>query len=274
MFADIRDFSSYSEKQSPEDLTQFINNFLTPMTDIILDQQGTIDKYIGDCIMAFWNAPLDVADHAVRAARATLAMRAELVKFNERLEVFNTERGSHLSPVRIGMGLNTGICCVGNLGSRLRFNYSALGNAVDISSRLEGQSKLYGVDLVVGEATLVQLKGFAAIEIDLIRVKGKKQAVYIFTLLGDEVLAAHADFMKLSTLHSAMLQAYRAQQWHEASAALEEAVVLAKSLELVALAIPVPSLAGLYDLYRTRMVEYAQTPPPADWDGVYVATFK
>ncbi len=274
MFTDIRDFSSYSEKQSPEDLTHFINNFLTPMTDIILDQQGTIDKYIGDCIMAFWNAPLDVADHAVRAARATLAMRAELVKFNERLEVFNAERGSHLSPVRIGMGLNTGICCVGNLGSRLRFNYSALGNAVDISSRLEGQSKFYGVDLVIGEATLVQLKGFAAIEIDLIRVKGKKQAVHIFTLLGDETLAAHADFIKLSTLHCAMLQAYRAQQWHEASAALEEAVMLAKSLELVALAIPVPSLAGLYDLYRTRMVEYAQTPPPADWDGVYVATFK
>ena len=275
MFTDIRDFSSYSEKQSPEDLTQFINNFLTPMTDIILGQQGTIDKYIGDCIMAFWNAPLDVADHAVRAARATLAMRAELVKFNERLEIFNTERGSNLAPVRIGMGLNTGICCVGNLGSRLRFNYSALGNAVDISSRLEGQSKLYGGDLVVGEATLSQLKGFAAIEIDLIRVKGKKQAVKIFTLLGDNDLAAHPSYAALLTNHSEMLVAYRAAQWDEAERKLNEAEIAAQALYAIAeLSAPVPTLHGLYGLYRMRIEEYRQTPPPADWDGVYVATFK
>jgi len=275
MFTDIRDFSSYSEKQSPEDLTQFINNFLTPMTDIILGHEGTIDKYIGDCIMAFWNAPLDVTDHATRAARAVLAMRAELVKFNERLMEFNAARNLNLAPVRIGMGLNTGMCCVGNLGSKLRFNYSALGNAVDISSRLEGQSKLYGVDLVIGETTRAQLKDFAALEMDLIRVKGKKQAVQIFTLLGDESLAALPAFATLLATHQLMLKAYRAQDWAGATAALETAATQAESLlAATGLAVPVPPLADLYDLYRTRIREYEKTPPPADWDGVYIATFK
>lgn len=267
LFLDVRDFSAYSENQTPEELTQFINDFLTPMTDIIMEHSGTVDKYIGDCIMAFWNAPLDDAHHATHAAQALLAMRTRLQAFNETLAESNATRRVQLPPVRVGMGLNSGLCCVGNLGSTMRFNYSALGNAVDLASRLEGQSKLYGVDSVIGETTQAQTQNATLLELDRIQVKGKKQALTIYTLLGDGTLADACT--PLCSAHQAMLDDYRAQAWDAASSALESAAAEAEALQPA-----IPSLAGLYALYRARIAEYRKAPPPADWDGVYVATFK
>ena len=269
MFLDVRDFSAYSENQTPEELTQFINDFLTPMTDIIMAHSGTVDKYIGDCIMAFWNAPLDDAEHATHAAQALLAMRKRLVEFNQALAESNASRRVQLPPVRVGMGLNSGLCCVGNLGSTMRFNYSALGNAVDLASRMEGQSKLYGVDSVVGESTIATMQHAVTLELDKIQVKGKKQDITIYTLLGDATLTDAATTLK--TAHQSLLDNYRAQQWQAALDALAKAEAEAESLHHTH---NTPALTVLYALYRTRIAEYQKSPPPEHWDGVYVATFK
>lgn len=272
LFMDVRDFSAYSERQTPEELTQFINDFLTPMTDIIMAHQGTVDKYIGDCIMAFWNAPLDDAQHATHAAQALLAMRTRLHAFNAALEESNPNRRVQLPPVRVGMGLNSGLCCVGNLGSTMRFNYSALGNAVDISSRLEGQSKLYGVDNVIGESTMAQMQGTFTLELDRIQVKGKKQALTIYTIMGDDTLGETPEAAVLHKAHEALLSHYRAQRW---ATALQAANDAKRALKALLHAHPhTPDIAKLYDVYESRIAEYQKAPPPTEWDGVYVATFK
>jgi adenylate cyclase len=263
MFCDIRDFSSYSEKMNPKMLTTFINNFLTPMSDAILGQSGTIDKYIGDAIMAFWNAPLSDPQHASNACRAALKMRSALVHFNAALLQTNPE----LPPVRMGMGINTGICCVGNLGSQQRFNYSALGNNVDLASRLEGQSKTYGLDLILGEGTAAQLQGMATLELDLIRVKGKTQALGIHTLLGDETLAAKDEFKALAKEHADMIDAYRHKDWNRAIAALNAAAKLGETISPV-------SLESVYTLYRQRFARFQFEAPGDDWDGVFTAKEK
>ncbi|MBN8543726.1 MAG: adenylate/guanylate cyclase domain-containing protein [Alphaproteobacteria bacterium] len=263
MFCDIRDFSSYSENMNPQALTTFINHFLTPMSDAILGQSGTIDKYIGDAIMAFWNAPLTDTQHAAHACRAALGMREQLVIFNANLAKTNPE----LPPVRMGMGLNTGICCVGNLGSKQRFNYSALGNNVDLASRLEGQSKTYGLDLIIGEGTAKQVQDMALLELDLIRVKGKSKALAIYTLLGDEVFAKSAAFQELSTHHAAMISAYRSKDWAKAIAALNAAASLAPTVSSL-------SLDSVYTLYRQRVARFQFEEPEDAWDGVYTAEEK
>lgn len=263
MFCDIRDFSSYSEKMNPQTLTAFINNFLTPMSDAILSQAGTIDKYIGDAIMAFWNAPLTDAQHAANACRSALIMRRELKAFNAALATSNPE----LPPVRMGMGINTGICCVGNLGSKQRFNYSALGNNVDLASRLEGQSKTYGLDLIIGEGTAAQLNDMAILELDLIRVKGKTKALAIYTLLGDESFAQKPEFKELAKQHASMINAYRHKDWSVAIAALNAAAKIAGEISDV-------SMEAVYTLYRQRFARFQFEEPGDDWDGVFTAKEK
>ena len=153
LFSDIRDFTSIAESMSPQDLTQFINRYLTPMTHTILDHGGTIDKYMGDAIMAFWNAPIDDPDHARHAANGALAMIRRLAELNAQWAEEARETGRPFKPVRIGVGLNTGEALVGNMGSDQRFDYSVLGDSVNLASRLEGQSKLYRVPIIAGEQT-------------------------------------------------------------------------------------------------------------------------
>jgi len=188
LFCDVRGFTAISEtfKSNPQGLTKLINKFLTPMTNLILERQGTIDKYMGDCIMAFWNAPLDDAEHARHACASALAMFEYLPKLNDQLksEAEAEQRAFH--PIKIGIGLNTGDCVVGNMGSDRRFDYSVLGDAVNLASRLEGQSKTYGMNVVIGPETRAQAPEFAAIELDRLAVKGKKEAVTIHGLLGRE----------------------------------------------------------------------------------------
>jgi adenylate cyclase len=172
LFSDVRGFTSISErfKTNPQGLTRLINRFLTPMTDTIMSRQGTIDKYMGDCIMAFWNAPVDVPNHAELAIRSALAMQVELTKLNAELAAEAEAAGESPMKLAIGVGVNTGDCVVGNTGSQQRFDYSVLGDAVNLASRLEGQSKNYGVIIVIGETTQAAAPIFATLELDLIAV--------------------------------------------------------------------------------------------------------
>ncbi|MCX7354539.1 MAG: adenylate/guanylate cyclase domain-containing protein [Alphaproteobacteria bacterium] len=263
MFSDIRDFTARSERLDAQGLTRFINRYLTPMTECVLTNQGTVDKYIGDCVMAFWNAPLDDADHRRHACRTALAMRARLAGLNESWAAEAQAAGETFDPMRIGIGLNTGLCCVGNMGSDQRFDYSVLGDDVNLASRLEGQSKVYGVDIIASEAALAGVEGFASLEIDLIRVKGKARPVRIFHLAGDQAHAASDAFMRLSAAHGDMLRAYCARNWDAADAAL------ARCRASVA-----PTLAPLYNLYAQRIAVFRVQPPAAGWDGVHDAAEK
>ncbi len=204
-----------------QELTRFMNRYLTPMTDVVLEQGGTLDKYIGDAIMAFWNAPLDDPAHGAHAAAAALAMLNELEGFNRALREEAAEAGSTAIEVRNGIGLATGDCCVGNLGSTKRFDYSALGDTVNLASRLEGATKFYGVDVLATQATRDLADGLAWLEVDVTRVKGRAQPQRLFTLAGDAAFARSPDFGRLSAHHQAMLAAYRRADFAKAE---EEAV--------------------------------------------------
>ncbi|MEQ8391408.1 MAG: adenylate/guanylate cyclase domain-containing protein [Thalassospira sp.] len=268
MFCDVRGFTSISEgfKSNPQGLTRLINRLLTPLSDCILNREGTIDKYMGDCIMAFWNAPLDVENHAHHACDSALAMR-------HALDVLNTERLAEAKqddapflPLNVGVGINCGDCLVGNMGSDQRFDYSVLGDAVNLAARLEGQSKNYGVDIVLGEEVAKRVeRDFAILELDLIAVKGKSEAVHIYALLGDSALYGSDAFQNCQTLHKEMLVAYRQRNWDAAIDLIAQCREASRG---------VGALAGLYDMYHGRIDIFKQTPPPADWDGVFVATSK
>ncbi len=265
MFSDIRGFTAISEtfKSNPQGLSRLINRgFLSPMTRLIMDRHGTIDKYMGDCIMAFWNAPLDDPAHADDSCGSALAMLAELDRINEGLAAEAAAEGRVFQPIHIGVGINTGECVVGNMGSDERFAYTAMGDAVNLASRLEGQSKTYGLSIIVGEATRAAAPSWAALELDLIAVKGKEEAVRIYTLLGDAAEAQSPGFRALAAAHEAMLRGYRAQNWAAARAALAEC----RGHDL--------RLEAFYDLYDERLAYFAANPPDADWDGVFVALTK
>ncbi len=264
MFCDVRGFTAISEqfKANPQGLTALINRFLTPMTDIIMARRGTIDKYMGDCIMAFWNAPLGDAEHADHACDSALAMMRALERLNAALKAEAERAGAPFHELHIGIGLNTGDCVVGNMGSDQRFDYSVLGDAVNLASRLEGQSKTYGVAIILGETTRAAAPDWAALELDLIAVKGKQEAVRIYALLGDAATARSAAFAALVERHGALLAAYRAQDWARAS----EALHACRDSDA--------RLGPLYDLYDERIAYFTANPPGPDWDGVFQATSK
>lgn len=261
-FSDIRGFTAISETMAADELTRFMNAYLTPMTDIILSHGGTIDKYMGDAIMAFWNAPLDDPAHADNAARAALAMLAGLAELNATWHAEAAAAGRTRPPIAIGVGLNTGSCSVGNMGSSQRFDYSVLGDTANVASRLEGQSKAYGVVIVAGEATVAQAPGHAWLELDLVRVVGKSTPLRIYGLLGDATTAATSWFAATRDAQAEFLLAYRRADWEAADRALVRVREAAEG-----------RLDGFAAMFSDRVGTLRKTPP-ADWDGVYAATYK
>jgi adenylate cyclase len=262
MFSDVRGFTTISEsfKDDPQGLTQLMNRFLTPMTNAIIERKGTIDKYIGDAIMAFWNAPLDDRDHERHACEAALDMLRRVGELNRARELEAKSEGVPFLPLNIGIGVNTGQCVVGNMGSDLRFDYSVLGDSVNLASRLEGRSKSYGTPIIIGSKTATKLsEDFAAIEIDLITVKGKKEPEYIYALLGGPEEARADEFRRMRDQLSLMLGKYRKRDWH---GALE-------TLHLVRHTSNGFGLNEIYDLYLTRINSFQEAAPPDDWNGVY-----
>ncbi len=263
LFADVRSFSKISEKLTPQELITFLNNFLTPMTEILMESQSTIDKYIGDAIMSFWNAPLDDPDHAANACRGSIQMIATLREMNKQ---FSDDPETAPLPVEtaIGIGLNSGPCSVGNMGSTQRFAYSVLGDAVNLSSRLEGLTKQYKVHIIIGSSTAEAAPDFAHMEMDQLRVVGREAPERIFVLVGDEQVKQTDNFKKLEQLQLEYLKAYRGQQWDDAEAIANEARFYAEAYHI----------AGYYDVMQARIDNYRENPPGDDWDGVYAATSK
>lgn len=251
LFCDVRGFTALSENFHPEEVTRLVNRFLTPMSDVIIRSGGTIDKFMGDCVMAFWNAPLDVPDHPERGAQAALDMLAALEALNRELENEAAEGGREPVRIRVGVGLNTGICCVGNMGSEQRFDYSCIGDEVNLASRLEALCKTYGVDILVGEGTRRRLPDWAVLEIDRVRVRGRNAPSRIFALLGDSALAAEPAFRALAADHDRMLEALATGDPEVAEAALERC---RRS--------PAAERIGpLYDYYRLRLAEGREAGP-------------
>ena len=251
-----------------------MNRLLTELSDGILEYDGPIDKFMGDAVMAFRNAPLDHDDHAYSACKAALKMTADVQKFDATIQQEFRERAEAgqeeavgCPTIGIGIGINTGECIVGNMGSHSRFDYTALGDTVNLGSRLEGQSKPYGILIVVGSSTAEAVQGrLGVIEIDLIRVKGKSEPEHIFGLLGDEEMLASARFMELASHNADMLRAYRKQDWDTASASLELIRECDEELGL--------ELDDYAFIYETRIAEFSSNPPGQAWDGVYSATSK
>ena len=265
LFCDVRGFTTISEryKADPTGLTTLINRLLTPLSNAILEHGGTIDKYMGDCVMAFWNAPLADAEHPIRACRAALALHDALAELNARRAAEAAETGADHIPLRVGAGINSGSVVVGNMGSSMRFDYSVLGDAVNLASRLEGQSKLYGVDTILGEDTVRSLdRRFAVLELDRIVVQGKTRGVRIFALLGDSQFAASPLFEALEARQGELLAAYRSRQWNRAERFARE------------LRDRQDAPSAYYDMMLERIASYRQQPPPPDWNGDYEAATK
>jgi adenylate cyclase len=262
MFSDVRGFTTISEtyKNDPQGLTALMNRFLTPLTNAILARKGYIDKYMGDAIMAFWNAPLDDKEHEINACEAAIDMLEKIDEVNKEREQEAADGGHVYIPLNVGIGLNTGVGVVGNMGSDLKFNYSVLGDSVNLASRLEGQTKEYGFPIIVGSKTAMAAKDkFAILELDFIMVKGKKEPEVIYAIAGREDVAQSEQFQRLRNLTIEMLACYRNRDWDGALAAIERG---RKTDE-------VNSLEYLYNLYEARLVSYKKNPPPDDWNGAY-----
>jgi adenylate cyclase len=249
LFSDVRGFTTISEGLSPRDLTRLMNDFLTPITEIIHGERGTIDKYMGDAVMAFWGAPLPDPEHARHAVRAALGMVA-------RMQLLKPEFQARGWPeINVGVGVSSGIMNVGNMGSQFRMAYTVLGDTVNLGSRLEGLTKQYGVSVVVSGPTAAGAPEIAFRELDLVRVKGKQEPVAILEPVG---VRAQLESAVLTAIEEfgMVLTHYRAQRWHDALEILNRLVS--------------EEPRALYRLYLERIARCRAFPPPANWDGVFV----
>ena len=256
LFSDIRGFTAISEKykDNPEGLTDLINQLLSTLSNEILKTEGTIDKYMGDCIMAFWNAPIDQKNHRERAIEAAFNMQIALRELNEELGRFDQDE------MAIGIGINTGECIVGNMGSEQRFDYTVLGDSVNLASRLEGQSNNYGFPMILGQSSVVGISSNRVIELDLISVKGKQEPERIYTVLAEDIEIE--DEKVFFDEHAKFVKMYRKQDWASAREHIEKYVKI------------VPSFNLYFKLISNRIEEYIENPPPSNWEGVFVAKTK
>jgi len=255
LFSDVRGFTSISEHygKDVQGLTKIMNRYMTAMTRRILENDGTLDKYIGDAQMAFWNAPLDETQHCKDAVKAALEMLGELDGFNQEISA------EGVPPFGMGIGINTGVVVVGNMGSDQRFDYTCLGDSVNLASRLEGQSKNYGVQIILGPITAERLGSeYFTVHLDKIAVKGKKQGVDIYTVFYNPKDSDAAEWRRCKKVHDNMLNCYREKNWD-----------LAASL--------IPGLKGAfnggldhyYDIWLERIEEMRVKDLPDTWDGTF-----
>ncbi|OAN44678.1 adenylate cyclase [Paramagnetospirillum marisnigri] len=249
LFSDVRGFTTISEGLAPQELTVLMNAFLSPMTHVIHDYRGTIDKYMGDAIMAFWGAPLHDPDHARHAIQAAMKMVTTMDDLKEQF----IARG--WKPIKVGIGLNTGVMNVGNMGSDFRMAYTVLGDAVNLGSRIESLTKQYGVNLMISEYTQAAVPGLISRELDMVRVKGKDTPVRLYEPIGFEGEVDAETMARLSKLHTG-LGLYRAQKWADAEAIISE------------LAADEPDRM-IYKVYLDRIAHFREEPPAVNWDGVY-----
>lgn len=260
MFCDVRKFSTITEKMTPQETILFINEFLTPLTDVVLRNGGTIDKYMGDCIMAFWNAPRKSDLHMEQATLALFQFKDALKEINSKF----VEIG--FPEIDIGVGVNTGPCAVGAMGSKSRLDYSCIGDAVNLSSRLEGITKQYGLWNCIGNTTATNVSHtFALVEIDQVAVKGRSLPERIWTVAGEADILNNPDYQAIRAAVDEGILAYKGQDWDTAEAAYRRAANFRTEAF---------DPSGLRDVFLERIEEYRRAPPPADWDGVYVATSK
>ena len=254
LFSDVRGFTTISESLEPKELTSYINAFLTPITKVIHDNRGTIDKYMGDAVMAFWGAPLEDKQHALHALNAAVAIV-------ERMKSLREEFIEKQWPeIYVGVGVNTGMMNVGNKGSEFRVDYTILGDAVNLGSRLEGLTKVYGVDIITSEFTRHEVPEFEYRELDRVRVKGKDKPVSIYEPLGLQENISNEERKLLKQFHLGIKQ-YRAQNWNAA----EREIFALSQLE--------PE-RKIYKIYLDRIMFYRKNPPGADWDGSFTHTSK
>lgn len=254
LFSDIRGFTSISEHMDPEELVKFLNEYLTAMTDIVFEYKGTLDKYMGDAIMAIYGAPLPQPDHAERACYTALAMIQELGSLRKKWE----DKG--LPKLNIGVGISSGPMVVGNMGSLRRFDYTAMGDSVNLGSRLEGLNKEYGSNIIISEETYKIAKGaIICRELDSVRVKGKDLPVRIYELIGAQTVPA--GMAEIIPLFEKALELYRSRQF-------DEAILLFRKV------LEIKPNDGPSKLFIKRCEEMRIYPPPSDWDGVYTMTTK
>ncbi len=254
LFTDVRGFTTISENMEPKELTAFINAFLTPLTHVIHHNRGTVDKYMGDAIMAFWGAPLEDHQHARHALVAGLEMLVAIKKLNAQFK----KQGK--PDIRIGVGINTGEMNVGNKGSEFRVDYTVLGDAVNLGSRLEGLTKIYGVDILTSEATRHEVPEFEYRELDLVRVKGKDKPVTIYEPIDLVENIDKHERQSIKQFHHA-IKLYRTQNWDDA-----EQTIFALSQQ--------DPERKVYQIYLDRIAYFRNHPPGKDWDGIFTHTSK
>ncbi|HEX5337728.1 MAG TPA: adenylate/guanylate cyclase domain-containing protein [Gallionella sp.] len=250
LFSDVRGFTSISEGLDPKELSLLMNEFLTPLSRVVSKHQGKVDKYMGDCIMAFWGAPLPDREHARNALLAGIEMQATLAALRPRFK----ERG--WPEIRVGVGINTGRVSVGNMGSEVRVAYTVMGDEVNLASRLEGLTRQYGVDIIVGENTRRAAPDFLYRELDHVRVKGKDKPVAIFEPVGPLAGMSGAVKEEVRLFHE-MRRLYLGQDWEQAELQLMNLQHMSADNEL-------------YRIYGARIAHFRQNPPGDNWDGVFV----
>jgi len=239
-----------------------MNRMLTSLSHPIIDRRGTIDKYMGDAIMAFWNAPLDDANHPINACEAALELLRRLDDLNAERRREALKEGKPITDLEIGIGISTGISVVGNMGSDIRFDYSVLGDSVNLASRLEGLTATYGVRILISAETARRCAvRFAIVEIDRVQVKGKQNPETVYTLFGGSEFAQNNQFLAFRDAFQTMLDHYRAIDWHKALDSLGHCHQADQE----------GRLGKLVAVYSSRISAFAAKPPPSDWNGVFKA---
>jgi adenylate cyclase len=250
LFADIRGFTTISEGLTARQLVELLNTYFTPMTEIIFKNRGTIDKYVGDLIMAFWGAPLPDANHAHDAIESALSMQEKLK------DLATTLKDKNWPDIQLGIGINSGTMSVGDMGSQYRRNYTVLGDNVNLASRIESLTKFYGAHIMVGESTQRDQSDFVFRKLDRVKVKGKNRGIEIYEVLGRTMQLTPELAQELKQYHQG-LDAYFAQKWDE-------------SYQIMNTLHEQHPDAKIYKLYLERIQQNKEHPLPADWDGVYV----